>query len=65
MWEVAAYSLLQAAAEKSEKETRFASFDEMTNSWVKLFQSKSTLACIENWISSGYECYVKVLLCKK
>ena len=53
------------AEQKSEKETRFASFDEMTNSWVKLFQSKSTLAYIEDWISSGYECYVKVSLCKE
>ena len=62
MWEVATYIALQAAAQKSEKETRFASFDEMTNSWVKLFQSKSTLACIENWISSGYECYVSLVM---
>ena len=54
-----------AAEQKSEKETRFASFDEMTNSWVKLFQSKSTVACIENWILSGYECYIKVSLCKE
>ena len=51
-----------AAEQKSEKETRFASFDEMTNSWVKLFQSKSTLACIENWISAGYECYVSLVM---